>query len=296
MDGAVQQLAIHTVGGVVTPAQALMSVVRNQESLEVEVAVLNNDIGFIKPGQPVTLKVEIFPYTRYGYLQRIVETVSHGAAQDEQLGLVFPARIRLHEAELIVGGMTVPLTPGMSLSAEIKTGKRRLIVFCSAHCWGMARKHGESDDYIESMLELMASNLYMKINNKIIASVMSLSVLIGGCRVDNECLVGDFFSTGNPERHHPIEVNAVAEKYFQKGMSRESMKALLVENGFAVAERAISKMPPDCSECEPVFMSARRDIEGGASRALPEYSMVVQIGFQGGKSRSVRGWVVKNAY
>ncbi|MGE8220196.1 MAG: hypothetical protein ACN6OU_10590 [Stenotrophomonas acidaminiphila] len=114
--------------------------------------------------------------------------------------------------------------------------------------------------------------------------------------MDNECLVRDFFSAGNPERHHPIEVNAVAEKYFQKGMSRESMKALLVENGFAVTERAISKMPPDCSECEPVFMNARKDIEGGASRTLPEYSLVVQIGFQGGKSRSVRGWVVKNAY
>ncbi|MHC6217666.1 HlyD family type I secretion periplasmic adaptor subunit [Stenotrophomonas acidaminiphila] len=127
VDGTVQQLAIHTVGGVVTPAQALMAVVPNQESLEVEATILNKDIGFVRPGQSVTLKVESFPYTRYGYLEGIVETVSHDAAQDEQLGLVFPARVRLNKSALVVDGVTVSLTPGMSLSAEIKTGKRRLI-------------------------------------------------------------------------------------------------------------------------------------------------------------------------
>ena len=127
VDGTVQQLAIHTVGGVVTPAQALMAVVPNQESLEVEATVLNKDIGFVRPGQSVTLKVESFPYTRYGYLEGIVETVSHDAAQNEQLGLVFPARVRLRRADLMVDGVRVALTPGMTLSAEIKTGKRRLI-------------------------------------------------------------------------------------------------------------------------------------------------------------------------
>jgi len=127
VDGTVQQLAIHTVGGVVTPAQALMAVVPNQESLEVEATVLNKDIGFVRPGQPVTLKVESFPYTRYGYLEGIVETVSHDAAQDEQLGLVYPTRVHLQRADLMVDDVRVVLTPGMSLSAEIKTGKRRLI-------------------------------------------------------------------------------------------------------------------------------------------------------------------------
>jgi len=138
VDGTVQQLAIHTVGGVVTPAQALMAVVPNQESLEVEATVLNKDIGFVRPGQPVTLKVESFPYTRYGYLEGIVETVSHDAAQDEQLGLVFPARVRLQRADLMVDGVKVALTPGMSLSAEIKTGKRRLIDYV----FSPLQKHG----------------------------------------------------------------------------------------------------------------------------------------------------------
>lgn len=138
VDGTVQQLSVHTVGGVVTPAQALMAVVPNQESLEVEATVLNKDIGFVRPGQPVTLKVESFPYTRYGYLEGVVETVSHDATQDEQLGLVFPARVRLRRADLMVDGVKVALTPGMSLSAEIKTGKRRLIDYV----FSPLQKHG----------------------------------------------------------------------------------------------------------------------------------------------------------
>lgn len=127
VDGTVQQLAIHTVGGVVTPAQALMAIVPSEESLEVEATVLNKDIGFVRPGQRVTVKVESFPYTRYGYLEGIVETVSHDAAQDESLGLVFLARVKLKDVSLPIDGIEVALTPGMSLSVEIKTGKRRLI-------------------------------------------------------------------------------------------------------------------------------------------------------------------------
>lgn len=127
VDGVVQQLAIHTVGGVVTPAQVLMAIVPSEDSLEVEATVLNKDIGFVRPGQRATVKVESFPYTRYGYLEGIVETVSHDAVQDEQLGLVFSARVKLSDASLAIDGVSVSLTPGMSLSVEIKTGKRRVI-------------------------------------------------------------------------------------------------------------------------------------------------------------------------
>ena len=127
VSGTVQQLAIHTVGGVVTPAQALLVVVPSEESLEVEATVLNKDIGFVKRGQRVTVKVESFPYTRYGYLEGIVESVSHDAAQDENLGLIFPARVKLGNANLVIDGVKVALTPGMTLSVEIKTGKRRII-------------------------------------------------------------------------------------------------------------------------------------------------------------------------
>ncbi len=125
--GTVQQLAVHTVGGVVTPAQALLAVVPSEDTLEVEATVLNKDIGFVKAGQRVTVKVESFPYTRYGYLEGVVQSVSHDAAQDEHLGLIFPARVRLQKAALVIDGVKVQLTPGMNLSVEIKTGKRRVI-------------------------------------------------------------------------------------------------------------------------------------------------------------------------
>jgi hemolysin D len=118
---------VHTVGGVVTPAQPLLAIVPSEESLEVEATVLNKDIGFIKAGQPVTVKVESFPYTRYGYLTGTVASVSHDAAQDEKLGLVFPARVKLVGATLNIDGVDVRITPGMALSVEIKTGKRRVI-------------------------------------------------------------------------------------------------------------------------------------------------------------------------
>lgn len=127
VDGTVQQLAIHTVGGVVTSAQALMAVVPSEDALEVEATVLNQDIGFVRSGQPATVKIESFPYTRYGYLEGVVETISHDAAQDEKLGLVFPARIKLDKASLVIDGVKVALTPGMNVSVEIKTGKRRVI-------------------------------------------------------------------------------------------------------------------------------------------------------------------------
>lgn len=125
--GTVQQLAVHTVGGVVTPAQPLLAVVPSEEALEVEATILNKDIGFVRTGQAVTVKVESFPYTRYGYLTGKVVSVSHDAMQDEKLGLVFPVRVKLDKTMLQIDGVNVRLSAGMNLSAEIKTGKRRVI-------------------------------------------------------------------------------------------------------------------------------------------------------------------------
>ncbi|WP_114240105.1 HlyD family type I secretion periplasmic adaptor subunit [Dyella sp. C9] len=127
--GTVQQLAMHTVGGVVTPAQALLSIVPENEPLEVEATVLNKDIGFVRAGQRATVKVESFPYTRYGYLEGEVESVSHDAINDEKLGLIYQANIRLKRSTLVVDGVAVNLSPGMALTAEINTGKRRVIAF-----------------------------------------------------------------------------------------------------------------------------------------------------------------------
>ena len=97
--GTVQQLATHTVGGVVTSAQALMVIVPDN-TLEIEATIENKDIGFVQTGQTATIKIETFPYTRYGFLTGTVQYLSHDAMADEKQGLVFRAHIRLEQDQI----------------------------------------------------------------------------------------------------------------------------------------------------------------------------------------------------
>ncbi|WP_321573641.1 HlyD family type I secretion periplasmic adaptor subunit [Nitrogeniibacter aestuarii] len=129
VDGTVQQLAIHTRGGVVTEAQPLMVIVPSDYSAEVEAVLENRDVGFVKSGQEAEVKIETFPYTRYGTVPAHVTFVSNDAVEHEQRGLVFPARLQLSRASLAVDERTVNLTPGMAVTAEIKTGSRRAIEY-----------------------------------------------------------------------------------------------------------------------------------------------------------------------
>ncbi|VVD65775.1 Hemolysin secretion protein D, chromosomal [Pandoraea iniqua] len=127
VDGTVQQRAIHTVGGVVQPAQTLMIVVPHDVPMAVEVKVLNQDAGFVKPEQTVTLKIEAYSYTKYGTLTGTVESVSQDAVNDEKLGPVYLARIRLPRAPVSHSGHTLRIQTGMAVTAEIKTDERRVI-------------------------------------------------------------------------------------------------------------------------------------------------------------------------
>ncbi|MCP5160238.1 MAG: HlyD family type I secretion periplasmic adaptor subunit [Hahellaceae bacterium] len=127
--GQVQQLAVHTLGGVVTPAQPLMVIVPESSQLEVEALVLNKDIGFVREGQPAEVKIDTFNFTKYGYLDAEITTLSDDAIQDEKLGLVYSARLRLKQDTLNVEGKPVKLSPGMTVVSEIKTGQRRMIEF-----------------------------------------------------------------------------------------------------------------------------------------------------------------------
>jgi len=129
VDGSVQQLAVHTIGGVVTPAQTLLVIAPSQYRAEVEAVLENKDVGFVKVGQRAEVKIETFPFTRYGTLTGTVSYVSNDAVADEERGLVFQTRISLDTATLRVGERSVPLTPGMAVSAEIATGRRRVIAF-----------------------------------------------------------------------------------------------------------------------------------------------------------------------
>ncbi|WP_066570554.1 HlyD family type I secretion periplasmic adaptor subunit, partial [Snodgrassella sp. CFCC 13594] len=102
--GTIQQLATHTIGGVVTAAQPIMVVVPDEDQMEIEAMVQNKDIGFVKAGQDVVIKIESFPYTRYGYLTGKVKSVSFDAIEDEKMGLVFAAIIQLDRNHLTIDG------------------------------------------------------------------------------------------------------------------------------------------------------------------------------------------------
>jgi hemolysin D len=129
VDGVVQQLKVHTIGGVVTPAEPLMIIVPDDQPLEVEAMILNKDIGFIADGQVATVKVDAFPFTRYGSLSGRLTTVSKDATQDEHLGLIYASRVRLAKTSIQIGEREIDLSPGMAVSVEIKTGRRRLIEY-----------------------------------------------------------------------------------------------------------------------------------------------------------------------
>lgn len=129
VSGAVQQLALHTEGGVVTEAQALMVIVPDAASVSAEVTLENKDIGFVTPGQEVAIKLETFPFTRYGTVKATVEKVTQDAVNDEKRGAIFPATLRLRQTSIDVDGKQIRLAPGMNVTAEIKTGKRRVIEF-----------------------------------------------------------------------------------------------------------------------------------------------------------------------
>jgi hemolysin D len=150
VDGTVQQLAVHTVGGVVTPSQELMVVVPANSRLEIEANIPNRDIGFIQAGQEAEIKVDTFNFTKYGLIHGRVLSLSQdsikrqkptdpgkeksaGASTDtsEPLGqeMVYQARVSLDQTDMMVDGKRVPLSPGMAVTAEIKTGARSVLSY-----------------------------------------------------------------------------------------------------------------------------------------------------------------------
>lgn len=129
VDGTIAQLAVHTIGGVVEAAKPIMVIVPKGGSLVAEVKLLNKDAGFVRAGQPVAVKLEAFPFTRYGTVPGTVESIGSDAVPDEQLGLVYTARIALDRATIDRNGISTPLTPGLSATADIRTGRRSIISY-----------------------------------------------------------------------------------------------------------------------------------------------------------------------
>jgi hemolysin D len=129
VDGTVAQLAIHTVGGVVEATKPIMIIVPTGGTLVAEVKIQNRDIGFIRAGQEVAVKVEAFPFTRYGTLKGRVESIGSDAVEDEKLGLLYPARITI---DLVQSGRRSGVTKaavGMQVTADIRTGRRSILSY-----------------------------------------------------------------------------------------------------------------------------------------------------------------------
>ncbi len=150
VDGTVQQLAVHTIGGVVTPAQTLLVVVPIESHIEIEAMVQNRDVGFVNAGQDVEIKIDAFNFNRYGLIDGKVVSVSSDAitrdkpsdranpnqqgAQDElseptNQELVYAARVSLARTQMEVEDRLLNLSPGMAVTVEIKTGSRRIISY-----------------------------------------------------------------------------------------------------------------------------------------------------------------------
>ena len=127
--GVIQQLAIHSIGAVVTSAQPLMIVVPDSAQVTAEITIANQDIGFVNAGQTAEVKLETFPYTKYGTVTAKVDIVTADAVTDEKKGSYYPATITLAKSQMNIDGKTVNLSPGMNITAEIKTGQRRVIEY-----------------------------------------------------------------------------------------------------------------------------------------------------------------------
>ncbi|WP_311753599.1 HlyD family type I secretion periplasmic adaptor subunit [Proteus columbae] len=125
--GTVQQITNYTLGSSLQPSQQVMTIIPDNQHNIAEVNILNKDIGFIHVGQKAMIKIDAFPYTRYGTLEGSITNIAKDSIQHEQLGLVYPATIELNTQMIESNNQQYSLAPGMSLVAEIIIDKRRVI-------------------------------------------------------------------------------------------------------------------------------------------------------------------------
>jgi hemolysin D len=157
IDGVAQQLSVTTIGQVVTTGQQLMLIAPTGGPLQVEALVANLDIGFVKIGQDAVIKVDAFPFTRFGTLSGKVVRIAHEAVNETEAkraladvtapanaappqtsapgqadSFVFPVTVALSDTGMKIADANVPLNPGMTVSVEIKTDSRRVIEYLAS--------------------------------------------------------------------------------------------------------------------------------------------------------------------
>ena len=129
IDGYVNTIFVHTIGGVVQPAEKIMTIVPKDASMQIKAQVLNQDVGFIEAGMPVSIKVDTYNFQKYGILDGEVTVVSPNSIKDEHLGDIYEVYIEPKNTTLMVEGKEQTIKYGMTTTNEIKIGKRRIIEF-----------------------------------------------------------------------------------------------------------------------------------------------------------------------
>lgn len=129
VDGYIGKMFFHTIGGVVTPAEKLLTLIPNNVPLVIKATVLNQDIGFIEKDMDVALKIDTFDFQKYGLINGVVTHISQDAIEDEKLGLVYDILVTPEKYNLMVDGQMLNINIGMGVTAELKVGKRRVIEF-----------------------------------------------------------------------------------------------------------------------------------------------------------------------
>ncbi len=128
-DGYIHELFVHTVGGVVTPAQKVISLVPVNTPLTIQSIVQNKDIGFIKVGMPVAIKIDTYDFQKYGTLKGKITQIDKDSRDDQKMGPVYTVYVTPLQHSLLVEGKRQNLSSGLSLTSEIKVGKRHIIEF-----------------------------------------------------------------------------------------------------------------------------------------------------------------------
>lgn len=129
VSGTVNEILVHTIGAVVSPSERLLTIVPDDVQMEIEANLENKDIGFIRVGQVAEIKLEAFPFTRFGVLDAEVIHISPDAVIDPNRGPLFAIRVAPDRSAIISGDTQIRLGPGMRATAEIKTGKRTVLEF-----------------------------------------------------------------------------------------------------------------------------------------------------------------------
>lgn len=135
VSGIVQELNIFNTGAIVQPAQVMMIIVPDQVEPQVKAAILNKDIGFVREGQKVKVKIDAFNFIEFGFINGVVDSISADAIQVQQNSnykltdenLIYNAYIRLNSHNIYANGLKNKIKPGLSVRVEIKTGERRII-------------------------------------------------------------------------------------------------------------------------------------------------------------------------